>query len=253
MADSRALLTLFLEKRLHDRRAIIDETFKLIYDYNKDRKKVNYEKTLKTICSLLGKEIPNKVLIYLLTLLDMPLDIAESDDNKFIEKMKSLEKIHHSCLEETIKPELEDCILSGPSTSACDNNVFEKKPEKHIFLKPRIGRRKRNHPEPVKPQMETLLDLAALFITENHQYLKDVCQEKFDKAWKLIRSNQCSEESLKQCYKTLEDLNKKRKLLREIENDTISDRTILDFYWDEDIILREQHVYDFVNFDFDKL
>lgn len=307
MEDTKSLVTIFLQKIFHDRQHIIDSTYKLIYDYNNgERRKTDYEKTLKGICSHLGKEIPNQVLVYLLTLVDMPLDLAESDDtelNPVIEKIKTLEEMQKSqnCLAESIKPHLEECVSRKkdandkyvPKPRDCclgkneekEPNVGEQSKEKRNAQKGTKGldliKRAANSPaqtectkspEAPKPTskpknrrkngdktenwrqtksrtVQTLLDLTAVSVIQNQHKLKRFYQRKFEKAWKLVNSNRCKGEALQQCYQTLRDLNKKRKLLRDIENDNITDEVMAELYQDTDIFLKEKHVYEVVNMD----
>lgn len=58
---------------------------------------------------------------------------------------------------------------------------------------------------------------------------------KLGQAWKLINSNLVNEDDLKKCYRTVEDLNHKTKLLRCIENDNITDDLFLE---SNDILLK---------------
>lgn len=259
MEDTKSLVTIFLQKIFHDRQHIIDTTYKLIYDYNNsDRKKIDYEKTLKNICMQLGKEIPNQVLVYLLTLVDMPLDLAESDDTQLkpvIEKIKTLEEIQktQTCLTDTIKPHLEECVDSTIKTKQV---VEEPIVEQAIPLtpKPRCRRGKRKSLMEgaslgFKNTMHSLLDLTAMSVISNCAMLKNAYKRKFDRAWNLINTNQYQGTQLQQCYETLRDLNKKRKLLRDIENDNITIEVVTDLYKDVDIFLKEKHVYEIVNAD----
>jgi len=259
MEDTKSLVTIFLQKIFHDRQHIIDTTYKLIYDYNNsDRKKAEYEKTLKNICIQLGKEIPNQVLVYLLTLVDMPLDLAESDDTQLkpvIEKIKTLEVIQktQTCLTDTIKPHLEECVASTIETKQV---VEEPIVEKAILTpKPRCRRGKRKSlmdggsPGSTKITMHSLLDLTAMSVISHHAMLKNAYKRKFDRAWNLINTNQYQGTQLQQCYETLRDLNKKRKLLRDIENDNITMEVVTELYKDVDIFLKEKHVYEAVNAD----
>lgn len=64
---------------------------------------------------------------------------------------------------------------------------------------------------------------------------------KLGQAWKLINSNSISEDDLKRCYRTVEDLNKKTKLLRCIENDNITDDLFLE---DTEIFLKNNFIPD---------
>lgn len=277
MEDTKSLVTIFLQKIFHDRQYVIDTTYKLIYDYNKgERKKADYEKTLKSICNQLGKEIPNQVLVYLLTLVDMPLDLAESDDTQLkpvIEKIKTLEEIQktQSCLADSIKPHLEECVaskseekkeepeLKNPESKEENSNpkAAEKsklKTDQKPVLKPSKNRRKvLDKTDDLKQSksntIQSLLDLAAVSVIKNQKKLKKVYQKKFDRAWKLINSNQCDKEGLEKCYDTLRDLNKKRKLLRDIENDNITEEMLGELYQDVDIFLKEKHMYEAVNMD----
>lgn len=61
---------------------------------------------------------------------------------------------------------------------------------------------------------------------------------KLGQAWKLINSNSINEEVLKKCYRTVEDLNKKTKLLRCIENDNIPDDL---FFQDDELFLKNYY------------
>lgn len=84
--------------------------------------------------------------------------------------------------------------------------------------------------------MGTLQDIAAHYVIKHQQRLKFIYKSKLGQAWKLIRSNSVNEEELKKCYRIVEDLNKKTKLLRCIENDNITDDLFLE---DKDILLRD--------------
>lgn len=272
MEDTKSLVTIFLQKIFHDRQHIIDTTYKLIYDYNKgERKKTDYEKTLKSICNQLGKEIPNQVLVYLLTLVDMPLDLAESDDTQLkpvIEKIKTLEEIQktQSCLADSIKPHLEECVASKSEEKKEEPELKEEISIPKASEKSKLKADQKPVPKPSKNKrkildktddlkqsksntIQSLLDLAAVSVIKNQKKLKKVYQKKFDKAWKLINSNQCNKEALEKCYDTLRDLNKKRKLLRDIENDNITEEMLGELYQDVDIFLKEKHMYEAVNMD----
>ncbi|XP_066253300.1 uncharacterized protein [Euwallacea similis] len=251
MEDSRSLVTVFLQKIFHDRQHVIDRTYQLIYDYNNgDRLKAEYEKTLKGICTLLGQEIPNHVLVYLLTLVDMPLDLAESDDSQLkplIEKIKILEELQktQNCLTDDIKPHLE-----GAGTRRIEENLKTQPQETTFNAGISKGRTAKKREEFRSRKVSSLLDLAAVAVVKNHSKLKKTYQRKFDKAWKVVNSNKCRGALLEQCYETLRDLNKKRKLLRDIENDNITEEVVADLYQDVDIFLKEKHVYEVVNMDF---
>ncbi|XP_066248320.1 uncharacterized protein [Euwallacea similis] len=252
MEDSKSLVTVFLQNIFHNRQHIIDTTFKLICDYNNgDRLKADYEKTLKGISTLLGKEIPNQVLVYLFTLVDMPLDLVEPDDTQLkpvIEKMKTLEGIQETqnCLTDNSKSVLEDCAGASRIEGTPKAQLQETKPKtsrsKRSVVKKCEGSRSGN--------ILSLLDLAAVAVVNNHSKLKKTYQRKFDRAWKMVNSNKCKGARLEQCYETLRDLNKKRKLLRDIENDNITEEMVADLYQDVDIFLKEKHVYEAVNMDF---
>lgn len=71
-------------------------------------------------------------------------------------------------------------------------------------------------------------------------------KSKLGQAWKLINSNSINEEHLKKCYKTVEDLNKKAKLLRCIENDNIADDLFLE---DNNLLLRNNTILEKDPFD----
>ncbi|XP_076265374.1 uncharacterized protein LOC143199436 [Rhynchophorus ferrugineus] len=268
MEDTKSLVTIFLQKIFHNRQYVIDNTYKLIYDYNNsDRKKADYEKTLKSICTQLGKEIPNQVLVYLLTLVDMPLDLAESDDSQLkpvIEKIKTLEKIQktQSCLTDTIRPHLGECLTTKPITIHDETNEDPEENnlnKKTDIIKPKIFPRSRSKRKILSESnddennedtvLQSLLDLSASTVIKNHKKLKKCYQKKFDKAWSFICSETFTGEALEQCYETLRDLNKKRKLLRDIENDNITESVVADLYQDVDIFLKEKHVYHLINKD----
>ncbi|XP_050301979.1 uncharacterized protein LOC126740113 [Anthonomus grandis grandis] len=307
MEDTKALVMIFLQKVLHDRQHLIDATYKLIYEYNNgERKQVDYEATLKQICSLLGKEIPNQVLVYLLTLVDMPLDLSE-ETSPVIEKMKTLEEFQKSqnSLTESIKPHLKDCGIKPEIKQETLSEDCLQETKKHEDDKPTVKRHykrkvqgklveesdedfvleddkpkrpyKRKAPEeesamdnnkiikennrkgkqkkvkeplPLKaPVVTSLLDLTAMAVLKNFSKIKKNCQKKFDKAWGLVNSNRLTEFNLQRCYAIIRDLNKKRWLLREIENDNITFELMEELYQDTDIILREKHVYHELNRD----
>lgn len=74
----------------------------------------------------------------------------------------------------------------------------------------------------------SLQEITANYVIKYQQRLKSDYKAKLGQAWKLINSNSINEEDLKKCYKTVEDLNKKTKLLRCIENDNITDDLFLE-------------------------
>lgn len=82
----------------------------------------------------------------------------------------------------------------------------------------------------------TLQDITAHYVIKHQQRLKFIYKSKLGQAWKLINSNSVNEEELKKCYRIVEDLNKKSKLLRCIENDSITDDLFLN---DNEILLRD--------------
>ncbi|XP_066140246.1 uncharacterized protein [Euwallacea fornicatus] len=246
MEDSTSLVKKFLQKTLHDRQHVIDRTYELIRDYNNgDRLKAEYERTLRSICTLLGQQIPDQVLVYMLTLVDVPLDLAQSDDGQLkplIEKIRTLEELQktQNCLTEDIKGACAgpSAIGEGPKT----------RPQGSV-LKTGGGRGKKCG-EFRSRKVSSLLDLAAVTVVRNHSELKKTYQRKFEEAWTMVNSDQCGGALLEQCYETLRDLNRKRKLLRDIENDNITEEVVADLYQDVDIFLREKHVYEVVNMDF---
>ncbi|XP_066140039.1 uncharacterized protein [Euwallacea fornicatus] len=252
MEDSKSLVTVFLQNIFRNRQHIIDTTFKLIYDYNTgDRLTTDYEKTLKGISTLLGKEIPNQVLVYLFTLVDMPLDLIEPDDIQLkpvIEKMNPLEGIQETqnCLTDNSKPLLNDCTGTSRFEEIPNTQPQETKPKTGRCKKSDVKKCDRSR----TGKVSSLLDLVAITVVNNHSKLKKTYQKKFDRAWKMVNSNTCKGAQLEQCYETLRDLNKKRKLLRDIENDNITEEVVADLYHDVDIFLKEKHVYEAVNMDF---
>ncbi|KAL1497864.1 hypothetical protein ABEB36_008751 [Hypothenemus hampei] len=263
MEDIKSLVTIFLQKIFQNRQHVIDTTYKLIYDYNNgDRKKVDYEKTLKSICNQLGKEIPDQVLVYLLTLVDMPLDLAESDDSQLkpvIEKIKTLEEIQktQNCLTDSMKPHLEEYVGNKHEERNSRDETTKGgtiKARHHFEEKRPKGKRKasdksENLQHNKIRSVQSLLDLTAVSVIRNSNKLKKTYQKKFEKAWKLIKSNQYNGTYLHQCYETLRDLNKKRKLLRDIENNNITEAVMAEMHQDVDIFLKEKHVYNVVNMD----
>lgn len=88
----------------------------------------------------------------------------------------------------------------------------------------------------------TLQDITAKYVIKNQQHLKIMYKSKLSKAWKLINSNTIDEsEHLQKCYRTVEDLNKKTKLLRCIENNNVTD----DLFLQENIdIIVEKNLFD---------
>lgn len=73
----------------------------------------------------------------------------------------------------------------------------------------------------------SLLDLTAFYVIKHQQRLTSLYKSKLGQAWKLINSNSIKEDDLKKCYTAVEDLNKKTKLLRCIENDKLTDDLFL--------------------------
>lgn len=71
-------------------------------------------------------------------------------------------------------------------------------------------------------------------------------KSKLIEAWKLINSNCYSGNILKQCYNTLEHINKKTKQLRCIENDNVAD-VLMEEYENTDILLKECNRFYAVN------
>nr|CAI5833626.1 unnamed protein product [Callosobruchus analis] len=101
MEDMKSLLIMVLHKIFHDRPKIVEDTYQLIYNYNSGkREKKEYEKvTLKTICDLMNDEVPSEILVYLLTLVDMPLE----QGGNFYSIMDKLQKTYPR-LTENIRP-----------------------------------------------------------------------------------------------------------------------------------------------------
>ncbi|KAJ8978711.1 hypothetical protein NQ317_015959 [Molorchus minor] len=74
---------------------IVEDTYQLIYAYNNGkREKSEYEKTLKSICDVMNDELPSEILVYLLTLVDMP-----HEDGNQLPIMEKIQKTY-SCLAE---------------------------------------------------------------------------------------------------------------------------------------------------------
>lgn len=87
----------------------------------------------------------------------------------------------------------------------------------------------------------SLQDIAANYVIKHQQRLKLMYKSKLAQAWKLINSNLTNEDHLKKCYKTVQDLNKKAKLLRCIENDNLCDDLFLQ---DNDFLLKNNNIFE---------
>lgn len=116
MEDTKSLLIMVLHKIFHNRPKIVEDTYQLIYNYNSGkRESAEYEKvcrlfslginnifrfliciylfkTLKTICDLMNDELPSEILVYLLTLVDIPQE--NGNQPPIIEKIQKT----YSCL-----------------------------------------------------------------------------------------------------------------------------------------------------------
>nr|CAH7760916.1 unnamed protein product [Callosobruchus chinensis] len=120
MEDMKSLLIMVLHKIFHDRPKIVEDTYQLIYTYNSGKKEKNkYEKTLRTICDLMNGEVPSEILVYLLTLVDMPLE----QGGNFYSIMDKLQKTY-PCLTENIRPVMLE-FLSAKKQVIDKNNMPE--------------------------------------------------------------------------------------------------------------------------------
>lgn len=92
----------------------------------------------------------------------------------------------------------------------------------------------------------SLLNITANYVIKNEKKLKCIYKSKLTEAWKMINSNCYSGDTLKQCYNTLEHVNKKTKLLRSIENDNIVD-VLMEEYKNSNILLKGCNIFSIVN------
>lgn len=89
-----------------------------------------------------------------------------------------------------------------------------------------------------------LVDICAKYIFANMGSLKKMYEDQNNYMWKLIHSCDNDSTLLRQCYKMVEYLNKKRKLLRMIEDDEISLDVFQEEYGNSEVFLKQNH---FVN------
>jgi hypothetical protein len=102
MEDTKSLLMMVLHKIFQNQPKTIENTFQLIHSFNNGKiEKRNYEKTLKTICDLMNDQLPSPILVYILTLVDMPQDF--DSQSPIIEKMR---RTHDYLPEINVRPHL---------------------------------------------------------------------------------------------------------------------------------------------------
>lgn len=87
-----------------------------------------------------------------------------------------------------------------------------------------------------------LVDVCARYIFANMEVLKKMYQDKNTSVWKLIYSCENNEAFLRQCYTTVEYLNKQRKLLRMIEDHEIPLDVFEEEYGNSEIFLKQSHM-----------
>ncbi|XP_023312235.1 uncharacterized protein LOC108914302, partial [Anoplophora glabripennis] len=237
MEDTKSLLIMVLQKIFHSRLNIVEDTYQLIYNYNNGKKeKKEYERTLKNICDLMNEELPSDILVYLLTLVDMP-----NEDGIQLPIMEKIQKTY-CCLAESVRPFLLEYLTNKKSG---DDNLKGKDDTTNENVKTNVSE------NAVKAMLErdqesakSLLDIAANYVIKNEKKLKYIYKSKLIQAWKMINSNYCSGDTLKQCYNTLEHINKKTKLLRSIENDNV---VSVEEYENSDILLKECNMLSTIN------
>lgn len=98
-------------------------------------------------------------------------------------------------------------------------------------------------------QVKSLLDIAATFVLKNEQKLKRMYNNKRNLTWKMIYSNSYKGEALQKCYNVLNDLNKKSKVLRMIEDENITEDIYFEEFKNSDIYLKEKHTQHIVTND----
>lgn len=84
---------------------------------------------------------------------------------------------------------------------------------------------------------------------KNLKDIQKVCKKRKEKAWKLLNEHDLSGNNLRKCYSVIEDLNKKEKLLRAIDNEEITHELLSEEYGDGEAFLKEQHVIDLLKVD----
>ncbi|XP_044263747.1 uncharacterized protein LOC123010728 [Tribolium madens] len=257
MEDTKSLLMMVLHKVFQNQPKTIENTFQLIHSYNNGKTdKKNYEKTLKAICDLMNDELPSPILVYILTLVDMPQDFDSS--SPIIEKMK---KTHDFLPEINVRPHLleylnnikptiknrniEKAEISEKSSSnPAEPDKISAKPQSNFVRPTRVLKRTRKFVPKITGSPKSLLDICATYVVQNEFSLKGMYRKKQSNAWRLINANVFLGPKLKQCYNVVKDLNKKMRWLREIESDNISTDTLMEEYKTSDVFLKENHIYE---------
>ncbi|XP_045478890.1 uncharacterized protein LOC123683923 [Harmonia axyridis] len=286
MEDTKSLLMMVLQKVFHNRPKIVEETFQLIYNYNNGkREKIEYEKTLKTICDLMNGELSSQILVYLLTMVDMPKE--GGCQLPIMEKMQKT----HGCLAESVRPHLLECLKNkkidtDESGKTLDNNkqlekkVEEKKEPRCLkkedtvkkssnedeFIVKSAKRTKRGIKAAAKKNqnkyledqgepktVETLAQLSANYCTRYEVELREMYKTKLSTAWDILYTKLLDKSTTKAIYEVIKYLNRMMKLVRMVENTEVTTEIIKEEYpLDIEVLARLRHQQEFQN-PFDKI
>ncbi|KAL3286827.1 hypothetical protein HHI36_001317 [Cryptolaemus montrouzieri] len=282
MEDTKSLLMMVLQKVFHSRPQIVEDTFQLIYNYNNGRReKKEYETTLKTICDLMNGELSSQILVYLLTMVDMPKE--GGCQLPIMEKMQKT----HGCLAESVRPHLLECLrnkrieaneIRQPNENTQKLPTVEKKLEEKIsmelpkaesppkkcssseddcFIRPakrpkkviRGSRKAQNGNNGDQDEVPSLTDLCANFCVRSEKYLRKMYKSKLDHAWLMVNENRCVGKELEKCYEVIRYLNRMMKLVRMVENTEVTTELLMEEYTDIDIFIREKHLQAYFKWD----
>lgn len=97
--------------------------------------------------------------------------------------------------------------------------------------------------EPLSENSYKLVDVCARYIFANMEGLKKMYKDKNTSVWKLIYSCKNNENLLRQCYTTVEYLNKQRKILRMIEDHEIPLDVFEEEYRNSEVLLKQNHLF----------
>ncbi|XP_060521505.1 uncharacterized protein LOC132699060 [Cylas formicarius] len=177
--------------------------------------------------------------------------------NSMIQTSQTVESPYSSLKNNSQLPQRKEGTKNDEDQAKSDKS-FKEEIKETVFFKPSVKRVKYSKRNSKTANFEdknqcdgtvnSLLYTTAAYIVKNECRLKQFYSRKFNAAWDMINSEKYSGNILEQCYETVRDLNKKQKLLRCIENDDITEESMADImYFDEEVFLREKHMFEVVN------
>ncbi|XP_044746930.1 uncharacterized protein LOC123308375 isoform X2 [Coccinella septempunctata] len=252
----------------------------------KGRKRNMRRHTLKTICDLMNGELSSQILVYLLTMVDMPKE--GGCQLPIMEKMQKT----HGCLAESVRPHLLECLKnkkqeydeSGTIMDKNKSTVQEKKTEDKKdskclkkentiiksssdddFTTKSMKRPKRASKGTIKKTqnshieerndpkiVESLAQMSANYCTRYEVELREMYKTKLNTAWDMLYKKLLDKPTMNKIYEVIKYLNRMMKLVRMVENNEVTMEIIKEEYPDIEILARIRHQQEFTN-PFDKI